>query len=221
MTNLDELVEHARRDRPAPGALSGVARNLGIPVATSAAVVLTTASTAAGVAKAGLSRLALWGLGAGSTVAATSAVVLAISMRQPAPTPPAVPVVPAVVSVARAEPAPELPAALPSPKPEPTAAEAAPRRGPEQATWDEPQLIERARKALASDPRRALALASEHQKRFPSGALSVEREVILIEALARSGQTGAARSRALAFQARYPKSIHLPRVQALLARLDH
>jgi hypothetical protein len=110
---------------------------------------------------------------------------------------------------------------LPSPEPEPAAPEAAPRRVHESATWDEPQLIERARKALGSDPRRALALAAEHQKRFPSGALSVEREVIIIEALARSGQTSAARSRALAFEAHYPKSIHLPRVQALLSRLDH
>jgi hypothetical protein len=221
MTNLDELVEQARRDRPAPGALSGVARNLGIPVASGAAVVLTSASTAAGVAKAGLSRLALWGLGAGSTVAATSAVVIAMSLRTPAPTPPVVQVAPAVVSVARPVPAPEPQAVAPSPEPEPAMTEAAPRRAPEPATWDEPQLIERARKALASDPRRALALAAEHQRRFPSGALSVEREVILIEALARSGQTGAARSRALAFEARYPKSIHLPRVQALLARMDH
>lgn len=221
MTDLDELVQQARRDRPASGALSGVARNLGIPAATGAAAVLTTASTAAGVAKVGLSRLALWGLGAGSTVAATSAVVLAISMRAPAPTPPIAPVAPAVVSVARPEPAPEPPAALPSPEPETPTPEAAPRRPPEVATWDEPQLIERARKALASDPRRALALAIEHQKRFPSGALSVEREVILIEAFARAGQTGVARARALAFQAHYPKSIHLPRVKALLARLDH
>jgi hypothetical protein len=110
------------------------------------------------------------------------------------------------------------------PAPEPEMAASAPnveRRAVKDtlATWDEPQLIERARKALATDPRRALALAQEHQRRFPSGALGVEREVIVLEALARTGQTAEARRRALAFEARYPKSIHLPRVRALLARL--
>jgi hypothetical protein len=88
------------------------------------------------------------------------------------------------------------------------------------ATWDEPQLIERARKALAADPRRALALTQEHQRRFPAGALGVERDVIAVEALARSGQTAEARRRATAFEAKYPKSIHLPRVHALLLRLS-
>jgi len=86
-------------------------------------------------------------------------------------------------------------------------------------TWDEPQLIERARRALAADPRRALLLAQEHQRRFPAGALGVERDVILLEALARTGQTAEARRRAEAFEAKYPKSIHLPRVRALLSRL--
>jgi hypothetical protein len=87
------------------------------------------------------------------------------------------------------------------------------------AMWDEPQLIERARKALASDPRRALSLAQEHQRRFPAGALAVERDVIALEALARSGQSAEAARRARAFEAKYPKSIHLPRVRALLVRL--
>jgi hypothetical protein len=86
-------------------------------------------------------------------------------------------------------------------------------------SWDEPQLIERARRALATDPRRALALAQEHQRRFPAGALGVERDVIMIDALARSGQTTEARRRAQAFETKYPSSIHLPHVRALLAQL--
>lgn len=95
------------------------------------------------------------------------------------------------------------------------------RAAKEPATiWDEPQLIERARRALASDPRRALGLAQEHQRRFPSGALSLEREVIVIEALARSGQTAEARRRAASFETNYPKSIHLPRIRALRERLE-
>jgi hypothetical protein len=87
------------------------------------------------------------------------------------------------------------------------------------APWNEPQLIERARKALGADPKRALALTQEYQRRFPSGALSVEREVIALEALARLGQVAEARRRALAFETAHPSSIHLPRVRALLTRL--
>jgi hypothetical protein len=118
----------------------------------------------------------------------------------------------AAPSAAEPGPEPEMAASLPSP--ERRVVKDAP------ATWDEPQLVERARKALATDPRRALTLAQEHRRRFPAGALSVERDVIVLEALARSGQTAEARRRALAFEARYPKSIHLPQVRALLARLD-
>jgi hypothetical protein len=98
---------------------------------------------------------------------------------------------------------------------EPARKPAAP--GPQ--AWDEPQVIERARKALASEPRRALALAQEHQRRFPSGALALEREVIVIEALARSGRSAEAKRRALAFESKYPQSIHLPRIRALRERL--
>jgi hypothetical protein len=86
--------------------------------------------------------------------------------------------------------------------------------------WGEPQLIERARKALAAEPRRALSLAQEHQRRFPAGALSLEREVIMIEALSRSGQTSEARRRALSFESKFPQSIHLPRIRALRERLS-
>jgi hypothetical protein len=49
--------------------------------------------------------------------------------------------------------------------------------------------------------------------------MSLEREVIVIEALARSGQTSEAQRRALSFESRYPKSIHLPRIRALRERL--
>jgi hypothetical protein len=164
----------------------------------------------------GLSRLALLGWGAGSTVAA-SGVALAIALSQPAqPSPmPTAPVVRPVSDQAPAE------AAPPPPPAELTVAPSPPQRVIKEApaTWDEPQLIERARKALASDPRRALALTQEHQRRFPAGALGVEREVIALEALARSGQTAEAKRRATAFEAKYPKSIHLPRVHALLVRL--
>jgi hypothetical protein len=219
--DLDELVRQARRDRPAPSLLTSVARNLRVPfmVAPLAALVVpstaTAATTAATLLKAGLGRVTLFGWGAGSAVAA-SGVAAAVYLSQPAPAP----VAPAP---AKAEPqsvAPVAKAVEPAPEPEaPANAEKRPVKDA-VATWDEPQLIERARRALGSDPRRALQLAQEHQRRFPSGALSVEREVIVLDALARSGQSAEALRRARAFEARYPKSIHTPRVRALRTKLE-
>jgi len=217
--DLNELVSRARHERAAPGALAAVARRLRVPfVALPIATMLTPSTAVAGAAaKAGLSRLALLGWGAGSAVAVSS-VVAALLLQQPAaplrsvsPGPVVQPATPETAVKAPEPPAAELPVEAKSPD----------RRTPKDAatTWDEPQLIERARKALSTEPRRALALAQEHQRRFPAGALGVERDVIALEALARTGQTAEARRRALAFEAKYPSSIHLPRVRALLARL--
>ena len=218
--DLNQLVALARRDRPAPGALAAVARSLRVPFVAVpvAAIVAPNTAIAAVAAKVGLSRLALLGWGAGSTVV-VSGVALAVALSQPAPVPPT-PRAPVVLAVHSPSDAVPPPAAEPAAAPESSSPSPALRVVKEApASWDEPQLIERARKALTSDPRRALLLAQEHQRRFPAGALSVERDVIALEALARSGQTSEAKRRALAFEAKYPKSIHLPRVHALLTRL--
>lgn len=217
--SLDELVQQARRDRPAPGAISALARSLRVPFVAVplAAVVAPSSATAAVLAKAGLSRAALFAWG--GSAAAVSGVAAAVLLTQPAPPPPETP---APASAPRASSAPPPKAALPEALPQEPAALPLERRVTKEtaAVWDEPQLIERARKALASDPRRALGLTQEHQRRFPSGALSLEREVIVIEALARSGQSAEARRRALAFETKYPKSIHSPRIRALRERLE-
>lgn len=222
-SDLDELVAIARRDRPTPGVLAAVARSLRVPFVAAPMAAIVVPSTAIGsvAAKVGLSRLGLFGWGAGSTVALSS-VAIAVALHQPTESPVA-PVAPPPVAAALpvSHKAPER-AAEPAAEPDevtaaPTAAPRVVKEAP--ASWDEPQLIEKARRALASDPRRALALAQEHQRRFPGGALGVERDVIALEALARTGQTAEARRRALQFEAKYPESIHLPRVRALLARL--
>jgi hypothetical protein len=218
---LNQLVELARRERPAPGAMEAVARSLRVPfvAAPLAAIVIPSTAMATLAVKVGLSRSGLLSWGAGSTVAA-SGVVLAMALTRPtSPPPPPAPTAPLPahpasdqVSQKPAEPAVTAEVAeTPSPPINPV------KELP--ALWDEPQLIERARKALSSEPRRALSLTQEHQRRFPVGALAVERDVIALEALARSGQTAEAKRRARAFEAKYPKSIHLPRVRALLARL--
>ena len=217
--NLNELVQQARRDRPAPGVLSAVARSLRVPflAAPIAAVILPSTAAASALAKVGLSRGA-W-LAWGGSAAAVSGMAAAVLLTQPAPSVPATAPLPPVSIQPSVPPAP-APAAEVTPEApaEPPVERRASVGSP--AVWDEPQLIERARKALAAEPRRALSLAQEHQRRFPAGALSLEREVIVIEALSRSGQTSEARRRALSFESRYPKSIHLPRIRALRERLS-
>jgi hypothetical protein len=77
-------------------------------------------------------------------------------------------------------------------------------------------LLLRARQELSSDPSDALALTQEHARRFPSGTLVQEREVLAIEALARLGRSSDARHRLDAFRARFPQSQHIARLAALV-----
>jgi hypothetical protein len=72
----------------------------------------------------------------------------------------------------------------------------------------EDQLLEKARRALGSDPNRALALTREHARSYPSGVLAQEREFIAIEALKRLGRAGEADARRGTFEERYPQSAH-------------
>lgn len=72
----------------------------------------------------------------------------------------------------------------------------------------EDALLHLAHDALATNPRGALDFTLEHARRFPSGALAQEREVIAIDALARMGRTQEARARAAAFLAAYPSSAY-------------
>ena len=75
-------------------------------------------------------------------------------------------------------------------------------------------LLFRAQQLLASDPAGALTLAERHGRLFPAGVLAQEREVIAIEALRALQRKDEAEARARRFRARYPKSAHLPRVEA-------
>jgi len=76
-------------------------------------------------------------------------------------------------------------------------------------------LVNEAQRVLASDPKRALALAEEHAKRFPDGALAQEREVVAISALLALGRRDAAVSRGAKFAATWPRSAHLVRISAM------
>ncbi|RYZ07613.1 MAG: hypothetical protein EOO73_11595 [Myxococcales bacterium] len=226
--DLDYLVRLARRERAPAAPLEAIARQLRVPfvAAPVTAFVLPSSAFAAVMAKLEMSRLGLVGWGAGSALAvAGGALALTLAGSPPSESDasavraPVVVKTPAPVPIASALPAPE---AEPEPAPEARSLPAVPeRQKPRESptAWDEPQLIERARKALVTDPKRALTLTQEYQRRYPNGALRVEREVIALEALARTGQLAEARRLALAFQAKHPTSIHLPRVRSLLAKL--
>lgn len=79
---------------------------------------------------------------------------------------------------------------------------------PRAAAVPEDALLEQARRALGSDPRRALSLTREHETTYPGGVLAQEREVIAIEALRRLGRADEAARRLERFERLFPQSAH-------------
>lgn len=84
----------------------------------------------------------------------------------------------------------------------------APPPQPPSTVLEEHRLLRAARAALPDDPERTLSLTREHARRFPTGMLIQEREVLAVRALAALGKRDQARSRARDFEDRYPDSPH-------------
>lgn len=211
--SLRALLRSARSDLPTPAELAGLEAKLG-PMLSGGAP--PAAPGMSGLAKAGLATL-------GGLIVA-GGLYLTTKPSPPAPKvePPATP----AANVERVEP--ERPAVDPAPATTPAAPEATPS-APEEpakpaatstatarsetgaarpAPVPEDQLLERARRALSSDPNRALALTREHARTYPKGILAQEREVIAIEALKRLGRTSEADARRGSFEEKYPQSAH-------------
>jgi hypothetical protein len=93
-------------------------------------------------------------------------------------------------------------------------AAATPSAAPAAAPESELSLLKRAQEQVVTAPAEALAIAEVHAKRFASGALAQEREVIAIDALLRLGRRSEAARRAERFQAQYPGSAHARRLSA-------
>jgi hypothetical protein len=75
--------------------------------------------------------------------------------------------------------------------------------------------LDAARSKLArGDATGALTALDAYARNFPHGKLGLEAEVVRIDALAKSGQTAAARKRAEAFMKRHPDSVLASRVRA-------
>jgi len=81
---------------------------------------------------------------------------------------------------------------------------------------DEFALLARAQAALAPNPGLALALASDHERKFPNGALVQERELVAIGALLRLGRRAEASARAARFHRQFPTSVHGRRIDVLI-----
>lgn len=87
---------------------------------------------------------------------------------------------------------------------------------PNPALAAEVQLLAHARQLTHSEPARALALLQRHAREFPTGSLSLEREVLVIESLHRSGERDRAAERARHLLSRAPGALYAARLRALL-----
>jgi len=101
--------------------------------------------------------------------------------------------------------------AEPSPEPSPESSSRA-----AVGSRDEFALLARAQAALAPNPGLALALASDHERKFPNGALVQERELVAINALLRLGRRAEASARAARFHRQFPTSVHGRRIDVLI-----
>jgi hypothetical protein len=180
-------------------------------------VTASSTSAASAVTKAGLAK---W-LAASALVAGAALPAVHYLRQKPAQASPDVSAVRATArsapAAAAVEPAPGVaPAAssavepAPSSVPSPVRAESKPA-----ALAAELGALDAARSALASgDTSGALARLDAYARNFPRGKLSLEAEVLRIDALAKSGQTTAAQKRAEAFIKRHPDSVLASRVRA-------
>lgn len=82
-------------------------------------------------------------------------------------------------------------------------------------------LVEVARTALARhNVGEAMGLLSRHETEFPNGQLAEERESLWIQCLVNSGKGAEARIRADDFRRRFPRSILLPAVDAVVESIS-
>jgi hypothetical protein len=190
-------------------------------VAGSAAL---TAGTAGGASSTLLTKAGWTKLLAISGIGATAAAPVAYYAWQQAHEAPA-PVVAVQAPEARPQPpaprTPEPPApetrAEPATRAVPAPPKAEPRPSSASALTAELGALDAARSRLASgDATGALALLDDYARSYPRGRLVLEAEVLRIDALAKSGQSGVAKRRAEAFLKRHPNSVLASRVRTYL-----
>jgi hypothetical protein len=91
---------------------------------------------------------------------------------------------------------------------------------PASSLAEERALLDAARSALSSgNAGSALERLLVHERRYPRGLLAEERESLTVQALAHTGAAEAARKRFAAFKRRFPASIFLPALEAVVGSL--
>lgn len=135
------------------------------------------------------------------------------SARSTAPSSAAVPTISAVVPTISIDALPTSPVA-----PRPGGARVATSASPSDDVAER-QLLDGARTALARGEHDATMRAlAEHARRYPSGRLEEEREALAVRTLADASRLDEARSRAVRFRARWPRSLLLPAVEAAVSQ---
>lgn len=237
-----ELLESAADDAPPRGShprvvLAALAGGATAVTAAGAAHAATAAGSAAGGASVGAGAAATKGagvtalavakwLGIGMLAGVATGGALVVTTRPSAPVehvavaaPPAAPAkAPAPARVARG-----LAAAPPEPEAAPAPSAVAPPAASHAAdppdVAAETAVLDHAREALASgDASGALAALADHSRRFKSGVLGPEADVLRIEALVAQGKQSDAAASARVFLAAHADSPHAPHVRALLAK---
>ena len=135
-------------------------------------------------------------------------------------TPPPAPVAPAAAAMSApsstSDTASEPPASAGTSAPAPRVASSRPKDG----GLDELQLLSRARNADAQgDYSEVLSILSEHERAFPGGRLSEEREVLRVKALVGLARSEQAKRAGARFRRRFPHSVLLHKVDEMLASL--
>jgi hypothetical protein len=156
---------------------------------------------------------------------AAPAPVRAVATRaeRPAPRVPVAAAAPAEMAMPAAAPLPasaERLASLPRRATVDSNAQRIPSTVSKGAGPDELALIVRAQRTLASDPAAALALIEENRRPLAQSAFGQEAEVIAVTALTRLGRTAEAREQARRFVARFPDSVHAPRMRRVAAIIN-
>jgi len=120
------------------------------------------------------------------------------------------PVAPPPVSASR-------PSAVAAPSAEEAHLASAPSQRRHVPAPDGLALITRAQRTLERDPAAAFALIEENRRTLAQSTFAQEAEVIAVAALARLGRTDEARARLARFVARFPESVHAPRMRRVAA----
>jgi hypothetical protein len=243
--SLKRLIEEGRKELPSDAQLAALAGKLapvlgggggaggagggGASANTASSGATASSVTGAGVAK-GVAIVAI----AGASIATAWQVSLLSKMNGPSDqraspssgrvvdraaiaAPPALTADPAIPPTVFIMPS-SLPLAMQPPPPSVPRPDAGLLATP--AVRDEVTLLQRATKALPTNPAETLAICNQAAARYPKGILAQEREVLAIRALMTLGRTKEATARADAFKSKYPSSAHIPGVDRILSDPD-